>query len=254
MITANNLAEQEGIAHGFFTRQGGVSGGVYAGLNCGPGSNDNPSHVQENISRAVLALAGHTVPLCRCSQIHSADVITVEQPWSPNQPPKADALVTKQHEIVIGVLTADCGPILFADTEAGVVGAAHAGWKGAIGGVLENTIAAMEALGARKANIVAALGPCIAQASYEVGPEFYGQFVQKQMLYGTFFRESAKQDHYLFDLAGFIRHQLLQSGLHNVEVIGKDTYSDEAQFFSFRRTTHRGETDYGRQLSAIMLK
>ena len=230
-----------------------MSEGIYAGLNCGPGSNDNPEHVQENLRRAKQRLAGKEVALCRCSQIHSADVITVDEPWPAHQPPKADALVINKPNVMIGVLTADCGPILFADPQAGVVGAAHAGWKGAIGGVLENTIAAMEAIGASKSRIQAAVGPCISQQSYEVSQAFYDQFVAQQAVYGTFFRESPKPDHYQFDLPGFIRHRLLQSGLHNVEVLAKDTYSDEAQFFSFRRTTHRGEPDYGRQLSAIMI-
>ncbi|MCI5049498.1 MAG: peptidoglycan editing factor PgeF [Rickettsiales bacterium] len=249
MLTSNLLTSDSG-AHGFFTRAGGVSEGIYASLNCGSGSDDNPEHVKENQQRIVSALGGEA--LCRCYQVHSAVVETVEAPWDAL--PKADAMVTNKPNIVLGILTADCAPVLFADHKAGVVGAAHAGWKGAIGGVLENTITAMEALGAKRESIAAAIGPCIAQGSYEVGAEFYAQFVEQSSLYGTFFKESEKADHFLFDLEGFVGHRLAQSGLQNVDALGIDTYSDEQRFFSYRRKTHRDEPDYGRQLSAIMLK
>lgn len=247
-------ADDAQIAHGFFTRQGGVSSGIYASLNCGTGSQDDKKSVHENIRRAMADMGGSPDRFCKLWQIHSADVITAAAPWKLQDAPKADAMVTRERGVVLGILTADCGPVLFADRTAGVVGAAHAGWKGAIGGVLENTVAAMEALGAKRANIGAVLGPCIAQESYEVGPEFYAQFAEAHALYGTFFRPSTKADHFLFDLAGFIRHRLLACGLQEAAVLAMDTYADETQFFSYRRTTHRGEPDYGRQLSAIMLR
>lgn len=253
-ITYPNWDEVPEISHGFFTRQGGVSGGIYDSLNCGSGSRDEPEHVRENQRRAVAALTPVPAAFCKLYQIHSADVLTVTVPWDVADPPKADAMVTQIPLLVLGILTADCGPVLFADRQAGVIGAAHAGWKGAIGGVLENTLDAMEKLGAHRDRIEAVLGPCIAQNSYEVGLEFYARFAEENALYGTFFRPSSgKEDHFLFDLGGFIRHQLGACGLRNVEVLAMDTYADEAQFFSYRRTTHRNEPDYGRQLSAIML-
>lgn len=254
MPQASNLLDCDRVAHRFFTRDGGVSSGVYASLNCGSGSDDDPEDVTKNQRRAVQMLAGKDMPLCRCWQIHSADVAVVDEPWAADAPPKADAMVTNKPDIVLGILTADCAPVLFADERGGVIGAAHAGWKGAVGGVLGNTIAAMEALGAEKKCITAAVGPCIAQASYQVGEEFYQQFVEANTLYGTFFKTSDEDAYYQFDLAGFVKHLLMQSGLQNVSALDMDTYSDEAQFFSYRRKTHRNEADYGRQLSAIMLK
>ena len=253
-IVSTNWAEDTRFTHGFFTRQGGVSEGIYAGLNCGSGSSDNQDHVRENQQRAVASLSATPASFCKLWQIHSADVMTVQEPWDSATPPKADAMVTNQPQIVLGILTADCGPVLFADAQAGVIGAAHAGWKGAIGGVLENTVVAMEKLGAKRENIEAVLGPCIAQKSYEVGLEFYQRFAEEDGLYGTFFREQASPDHFLFDLGGFILHRLGACGLQKNTALAMDTYSDETRFFSYRRTTHRGEPDYGRQLSAIMLK
>ncbi len=248
-VTAQNLS----IPHGFFTREGGVSEGIYASLNCGPGSADDPQAVREN-RRRVAAYFGNDAGLVTLYQIHSPQVITVDKTWDMRDPPQADAMVTNRPGIILGVLTADCGPVLFADERAGVVAVAHAGWKGAISGVLDNTIEAMETLGAQRKAIHAAIGPCIAQESYEVGPEFYQQFIGQNTLYGTFFTPSQKSDHYLFDLARFIRHRLTQSGLQDVELLAMDSYHDEARFFSYRRATHRGEADYGRQISAIMLK
>lgn len=251
---APNLLAHRNIAHGFFTRQGGVSEGIYASLNCGSGSKDNAEHVRENQRRAVVALAGEEVAFCKLHQIHSSDVVIVDEPWGSGESFKADAMVTNRPDIVLGILTADCAPVLFADAKAGVVGAAHAGWKGAIGGICERTIESMEAIGANREDIVAAIGPCIAQDSYEVGEEFLARFMMEHPLYGTFFTESERAAHFRFDLEGFVLHVLSQSGLHNVQALAMDTYSDETQFFSYRRTTHRGEPDYGRQLSAIMLK
>lgn len=249
---STKLTDIPGIAHGFFTREGGVSEGIYTGLNCGPGSGDDPAAIIENRRRLMEELANDSLPLCTLYQIHSPDVVTVHEPWEIGSPPKGDAMVTDRPEIAIGISTADCGPVLFCDPEARVIGAAHAGWKGAIGGVLENTIAAMEALGAQRSRIIAAIGPCIAQDSYEVGEEFYRRFVEENPLYGTFFREGMESKYY-FDLPGFICHRLSQSGLQPIDSLAMDTYSDPA-FFSYRRTTHANEPDYGRQVSAIMIR
>jgi YfiH family protein len=297
-VLSTILAEYEAISHGFFTREGGVSKGIFAGLNCGPGSGDDPAALQENRRRVGRALShpGREAirdlsteipdspsgfrdvpfPLCTLHQIHSSEVITVMEPFTER--PQADAMVTNQPGVIVGILTADCGPILFCDPVSRVIGAAHAGWKGAISGVLENTIQAMEALGATRERIMAAIGPCIAQSSYEIGQEFYQRFVQEQGLYGTFFKSSSfvtpsndgvrmpsrrpapadagdgMIDKYYFDLSGFIEHRLAQSGLQRIESLAMDTYSDETRFFSYRRTTHRGEPDYGRQISAIMIR
>lgn len=253
-ITFPNWADEARLSHGFFTRNGGVSKGIYTSLNCGTGSQDDGASVRENIRRCVAALSDNPASFCKLWQIHSADVMTVHEPWDLKDSPKADAMVTDRPNIVLGILTADCGPVLFADRQAGVVGAAHAGWKGAIGGVLENTIAAMLALGAQRERIEAVLGPCIAQASYEVGPEFYTRFAEENALYATFFVPAKTPGHFLFNLAGFIHHRLLSHGLQDVQLLAMDTYENEAQFFSYRRTTHRAEHDYGRQLSAIMLR
>ncbi len=249
MYLTSNILSHGQVRHGFFTREGGVSEGIYAGLNCGPGSDDNPDHVQQNRTKAAQALQGR---LCTLYQIHSADVITVDSPW--DTPPKADAMVTKTPDIMLGILTADCAPILFADGHAGVVGAAHAGWKGAIGGVIEHTVQAMEALGAERAHIAAAVGPCIAQDSYEVGPEFFATFIEADKAFDAFFRPASQSQKYYFDLSGFVMQRLRESGLSATETLAMDTYADEQRFFSYRRTTKRGEADYGRQLSAIMMK
>lgn len=259
---SNRLAECDGIAHGFFTRQGGVSEGIYASLNCGPGSDDNLNHVNENRRRVMEALDASDASLCTLHQIHSDQVICARAPWHDSARPKADAMVSNKPDKALGILTADCGPVLFADPKSRVIGAAHAGWRGAFGGVLENTIAAMEGLGAQREHIIAAIGPCIAQDSYEVGAEFYDHFTSAYALYGTFFKASShskkilkqvQDDRYYFDLSGFIEHRLAQSGLQHIEPLAMDTYEDETRFFSYRRTTHKGEADYGRQISVIML-
>ncbi len=251
ILRAQNLASAA-VAHGFFGRQGGVSTGVYASLNCGPGSGDERAKVIENRRRAANEL-GANASLLTLYQMHSADVVAVTQGWALGEAPKADAMVTDRPNLALGILTADCAPILFADTRAKVIGAAHAGWKGALSGVAEATIAAMEKLGASRARIAAAIGPCIAQANYEVGPEFRDRFLAVDSSNARFFVSSARASHYRFDLEAYVAGRLAGAGLSAIERLSACTYARERDFFSFRRTTHRRETDYGRQLSAIVL-
>jgi polyphenol oxidase len=239
------------INHGFFTRHGGVSNGIYRGLNVGSGSKDNQDNVTENRRRVAETLGAPLSHLVTVHQVHSPDVITISTPLTGDRP-KADAMVTATPGIVIGALSADCGPILFADSEAGVVGAAHAGWRGAIGGVLGNTVEAMIKLGAKRDRIQAVLGPAIGPENYEVGREFYEQFIRTDSSFGIFFRESVKENHKMFDLWAFIIAQLQRAGV-NASSLELCTYADEDQFFSYRRTTHRNEPDYGRQISAITI-
>ncbi|MFC1673304.1 peptidoglycan editing factor PgeF [Pseudomonadota bacterium] len=239
--------------HGFFTRAGGVSDGIYAGLNCGPGSHDETTNVVENRARAVKGLGLGAAPLITAYQVHSPDAIAVFEPWNQADAPKADALVTDKTGLVIGILTADCAPVLFADVHAGVIGAAHAGWKGAVGGILENTVEVMERLGAKRENISAVIGPCIHQTNYEVGAELRERVLDASGWADDSFRESARQGHYLFDLPGYVRARLDGLSLGGVDDVNADTYGDPDRFFSYRRTTHAGEPDYGRQLSAIAL-
>ncbi|MCH8347413.1 MAG: peptidoglycan editing factor PgeF [Proteobacteria bacterium] len=240
------------IPHGFFTRHGGVSAGFYQSLNCGPGSDDKKAAVVENRRRASRHLAGGEGPLATLHQIHSAKVVVAAQPFPLDNLPKADALVSTTKGLVIGVLTADCAPILFADAKAGVIAAAHAGWRGLLTGILENTIGAMETLGADRKNITAVIGPCIAQASYQVGRDFYHSFISADPGYGDFF-SPGKKDRRFFDLEGFVKMRLQAAGLEGVGVLSHDTYRDDREFFSYRRTCHKKEADYGRQLSAICL-
>lgn len=242
------------LVHGFFTREGGVSKGLYAGLNCGPGSGDDPAHVAENRRRAAHALLGRDLPLCTLYQVHGPVVATVTDPWANDARPEADALVTDRPGIVLGILTADCGPVLFADPDAGVVGAAHAGWKGAFHGVLEATVTAMEALGARRGRISAALGPTIAGPSYEVDAAFRERFIVADPAHERFFQPSERPGHAMFDLPRFIEARLQALDLGRVAVLGHDTYASPDRFFSYRRATHQGEKDYGRQISLIALK
>jgi polyphenol oxidase len=237
-----------GIPHGFLGRRGGVSTGIHAGLNVGWGSDDEREAVRENRRRASEAVLPGA-PLVAVHQIHSADVVTVEEPWSDAERPPADALVTYRSGLLLGILTADCAPVLLADAEAGVVGAAHAGWKGALAGVCENTVAAMEALGARRERIAAAIGPCIAQASYEVDAAFVARFGGEG---GAFFKPG-REGHAWFDLESYVAARVEAAGVGTVERLGLDTYADESRFFSFRRATHRGEPGYGRQISLIGL-
>jgi YfiH family protein len=238
--------------HGFFTRAGGVSQGLYRGLNVGIGSSDNREAVDENRRRAAATLGAEPPVISNPWQVHSADAVIIDRPYDGERP-KADGIVTNKPGLAIGVVTADCGPILFLDEHAGVVGAAHAGWKGAFGGVLENTVAAMERLGAKRKQIKAVLGPSISKANYEVGPEFVATFVSADAANCSWFEPSPKPGHSMFDLWGYTLNRLDMAGVES-SCVNLCTYADEDRFFSYRRTTHRAEPDYGRQLSAIMLK
>lgn len=251
-LTAEPLSGLPGIAHGFFTRRGGVSGGLYASLNVGYGSSDDPANVAENRRRAVAALNARS--LNTVYQCHGIDVAVAEGAWQPADSPRADAIVTAQPGLAIGILTADCGPVLLVDAENRVIGAAHAGWRGALGGVIEAVVAAMVGLGAQRTSIRAAAGPMIAQASYEVGPEFPAPFIDQNPENKRFFRPSQRTDHHMFDLPGYIRRRLAALGLGTIDVLEKDTCAEEGDFFSYRRATLCGEKDYGRGLSAIMLE
>lgn len=250
-LTSDALA-LSGLRHAFFTRQGGVSTDIYAGLNTGLGSGDARASVLENRSRAARHLGVELAGLATPHQIHSADAVAVDVVWAQGKGPKADALVTDRPGTAIGVGTADCGPLLFADREAGVVGAAHAGWKGALGGVIDSTLATMEALGASRERIVAVLGPTIAQDSYEVDDEFRRRFEGEDPESGRFFADG-RPGHAQFDLPGFILSRLRAAGVEKASALGADTYSDPGRFFSYRRACHQGEPDYGRLLSAIVL-
>jgi len=251
-LTAASLSDLPGVTHGFFTRRGGVSGGLYASLNVGYGSSDSPENVAENRRRTVLALNAQS--LNTVYQCHGIDVAVAEAPWQPADSPKADAIVTTRPGLAIGILTADCGPVLLADPENRVVGAAHAGWRGALGGVIEAVVAAMEGLGARRASIRAAAGPMIAQPSYEVGPEFPAPFIGQNSENTRFFRPSERAGHHMFDLPGYIQQRLEALALGRTEVLARDTCAETADFFSYRRATLCGEGDYGRGLSAIVLE
>jgi polyphenol oxidase len=252
VIQAPSLSAFSNIRHAFFTRQGGVSEGIYASLNGGIGSSDEPDRVKENRRRMADTLNVAPDALISVYQVHSPDAALVEGPWGPERP-KADAMVTKVPGLALAITTADCGPVLFADPESGVIGAAHAGWRGAVTGVLESTIEAMERLGAERSRIVAALGPTISQEAYEVGPEFVQRFTEEAPGHEHFFRPSGKPDHAMFDLPGFIGARLNAAGIGGFTNLGLCTYSDEERFFSYRRTTHRREPDYGRLISAITL-
>ena len=248
MIRAATL---DGVAHGFLGRTGGVSTGIHAGLNVGIGSDDDAAAVAENrrlASEAVLPGAA----LVTLYQTHSADCVTVRSPFEERLRPRADALVTDRPGLALGILTADCAPVLLADQAAGVVGAAHAGWKGAIGGVTDATILAMEALGAKRDRIAAAIGPCIARASYEVDDAFARRFEAHDPANERFFAEG-RDGHFQFDLEAYVAHRLASAGIGRVALLGLDTYADEARCFSYRRATHRGEPGYGRQISVIGL-
>lgn len=251
-IKAPSLSALPNIRHAFFTRQGGVSVGIYASLNGGIGSSDEPERVKENRRRMADMLNVAPDALISVYQVHSPDAVLVEGPWGPERP-KADAMVTKVPGLALAITTADCGPVLFADPESGVIGAAHAGWRGAVTGVLESTVEAMERLGAKRGRIVAVLGPTISQEAYEVGPEFVQRFAEEAPGHEHFFRPSEKADHSMFDLPGFIGARLHAARIGGFTNLGLCTYSDEERFFSYRRTTHRREPDYGRLISAITL-
>jgi polyphenol oxidase len=240
-----------GVSHGFFTRKGGVSAGVYASLNGGVGSRDTPEAVAENRRRMAAVLRVGAERLLVPYQTHSADVLAVMGPWVNR--PCCDGLATSTPGVALGVTGADCGMVLFADPEARVVGAAHAGWKGALTGVLEATLDAMESLGARRASTIAALGPAIGQKSYEVGPEFYERFIDVAEAHAAFFDPSRKEPRLMFDLAGFIGMRLRAAGVGSFEDLALDTYAEPEWFFSYRRSVHKKEPDYGRHVSAIAL-
>jgi YfiH family protein len=241
----------DGVPHGFLGRRGGVSEGVCAGLNVGLGSADDRDSILENSRRAVGAVAPGS-KLVTLHQVHSADAIHVVAPFADDSRPKADAMITDRPGLVLGILTADCAPILLADREAGVVAAAHAGWKGALDGVVEATVAGMERRGADRARIAAAVGPCIARRSYEVDEAFLRRFAQADPGHERFFA-LGREGHHQFDLEGFVVSRLAAAGLERIEALGEDTYSQPDRFFSYRRATHRGEADYGRQIALIAL-
>ena len=242
-----------GIRHGFFTRAGGVSAGLYASLNGGLGSNDHADSVAENRARMAGALGVEPHRFLTAYQIHSPTVVVAETPWAGETRPRADAIVTRMRSLAIGITTADCGPVLFADPHAGVIGAAHAGWRGALSGVIEATVEAMEALGARRAAIRAAIGPMIRQPNYEVGADLIDRFAAEDEASSRFFAPAARAGHAQFDLAGYVAARLARAGVGEVEDLGLCTYADAERFYSYRRTTHRAEADYGRHVSAIAL-
>lgn len=254
MITLSALNEIIRIRHGFFTREGGVSTGIYASLNCGPGSVDQPAAVAENRARAMAMMDLPETALITVHQAHTPDVVTVTGPWAEGARPTADAMVTTLPGLALGILTADCAPVLLADRKNGIVAAAHAGWKGAIGGVLENTVARMVELGAKPENVVGAIGPCIGQRSYEVGPDFPATFLAESADNGDFFAPSRRDGHFLFDLPGYVSRKLARLGLVDVTRVPADTCRDGARFFSYRRATLNNEPDYGRQVSVIVLE
>lgn len=251
-LVSTKLEAIPDLRHAFFTRENGVSKGVYTSLNGGLGSNDDPAHVVENRRRMAQHMNVAPEKFLTVFQVHSPDVAVATAPWEKDARPHVDAIVTKTPGLAIGVTAADCGPILFADPKARVIGAAHAGWKGALGGVLENTIAAMERLGASRDDVVVAIGPLIRQKSYEVGAEFVTRFKDTDAQNARFFIPSTRTDHAMFDLAGFIHHQLQRAGIKSIDDVNIDTYADD-RFYSYRRSVHRKEADYGRNIHAIVL-
>jgi len=251
-LQSSNLQSFATLRHGFFTRQGGVSVGPFASLDCGFSDRD-PAQVAENRRRVAAHLGTRPENMLSCYQIHSPDVVTVTVPWKPEDRPQADAMVTKQKALALGVLTADCAPILFADVKAGVIGATHAGWRGALVGVIENTVAAMEKIGAARRSIHAAIGPCIGWNSYEVGPEFPALFIAENPEHKCFFRPAFRSDHYMFNLPGYVESKLRALGLASLEPSPADTLTDETRFFSYRRSCLQGDPRTGSLISAIVL-
>lgn len=254
MITLACLDRGAGVRHGFFTRGGGVSSGLYASLNCGFGSGDEPDRVTRNRAAAMALLDVPADRLVTLRQIHSANVATVESPWPPDAAPRGDAMVTRLPGIALGILTADCAPVLFCDPVAKVIGAAHGGWRGALAGIIEATVEQMEALGAERLRIRAGIGPCIAQASYEVGPEFPQQFISAEAASERYFVPAARAGHFMFDLPGYVEHRLARAGVAIIERSGHDTVAENRHFFSYRGACLRDEPVYGRGLSAIVLE
>jgi YfiH family protein len=252
-LASSLLSAIPGLRHAFFSREGGVSEGIYAGLNGGTGSNDDAARVAENRRRMAEQMGVAPDRLLTLYQVHSPDVVVATAPWDGGARPKADAIVTSTEGLAIGVTAADCGPILLVDPSARVIGAAHAGWKGALTGVLESTVDAMEKLGADRSGIVAAIGPMIRQNSYEVGSEFVERFLEADAEHAMFFLPAERDRHAMFDLAGFIRMRLENAGVLMIDDTGVDTYTDE-RFYSYRRSVHRKEADYGRHVHAIALE
>lgn len=252
-FAAGNLDDAHGIAHAFFGRKGGVSTGIYASLNCGPGSGDTRERVIENRSRALAALSPESSQLVTLYQVHGAEAVIVREAWEIGAAPRADAMVADQAGIALGILTADCAPVLLTDAEARVIGAAHAGWKGALAGIIEAAIAAMEQIGAQRPRIAAAVGPCISQTNYEVGDELRAQVLANNRDDAQFFVPSNRPGHWRFDLSNYVRARLEAAQLRSIVNVDLCTYAQDSAFFSYRRATHRGESDYGRQLSAIAL-
>jgi YfiH family protein len=252
-LASSLLSAIPGLRHAFFSREGGVSEGIYAGLNGGTGSNDDAARVAENRRRMAEQMAVAPDRLLTLYQVHSPDVVVATAPWDGGARPKADAIVTRTEGLAIGVTAADCGPILLVDPSARVIGAAHAGWKGALTGVLESTVDAMEKLGAEHGGIVAAIGPMIRQNSYEVGSDFVERFLEADAEHAMFFLPAEREGHAMFDLAGFIRMRLENTGVLMIDDTGVDTYTDE-RFYSYRRSVHRREADYGRHVHAIALE
>ena len=252
-ITDRDLAALRGIRHGFFTRNGGVSSGLYGSLNIGFGSDDEKQAVTENRRRTMESLNLPETSLTTIYQVHGATAIHAATPWAHADAPKADGLATSTPGVALGIATADCAPVLFADERAGVIGACHAGWKGAHAGITDATIAAMEDLGADRQNIIAVIGPCIAQPSYEVGSEFRASFLELDPAYDRFFMPGSRPEKFQFDLPGFVKTKLEDAGVAQAGWLGRDTKDEETEFFSYRRTTLNGEKDYGRLLSTIAL-
>jgi hypothetical protein len=250
---AASLAAIEGVRHGFFTRQGGVSTGIYASLNCGPGSRDDAANVAENRTRVAEILGIEPSHLITLFQIHSAEALRADKPWKDGKAPEADAIVTAKRGLAIGVLTADCAPVLLCDGEARVIGAAHAGWRGALTGIVEATVKAMVKLGANPERIAAVIGPTISQEAYEVGSGFRDQFITQEPDSAAFFitDEGSGEPH--FDLPGYVGERLSRAGVATIADLGLCTYCEETRLFSYRRSQHHGENDYGRQISAILL-
>lgn len=256
-IYKDQTFSDDAIGHGFFGRQGGVSTGLYSSLNCGAGTRDNPDNIQENRQRVASAIGSSAEKLVTVKQIHSGQCVIVTGPWTVGERPDADAMVTDAPNVALGILTADCGPVLFSGQKADgspVIGAAHAGWGGALKGILDNTVQAMIAKGAVPESIQASLGPCIGPASYEVSDDFTEPFLKHSENAEHFFKAARKPGHLMFDLPGYIAWRLAQCGVKKVRISGLDTYALENEYFSYRRTTHRGEPDYGRQMSAIVIK
>ncbi len=253
MIESPELIHSK-IAHGFFGRQGGFSQGIFASLNCGLGSGDDRPTVMRNREIVAKALGGRESQIVTTYQVHSAEAVIVTKPWAYDERPKLDGMVSNVPGLILGSLTADCGPVLFADNVAGVIGCAHAGWKGALTGVTDATVLKMEELGAARRNIVAVLGPTISKAAYEVGPEFIERFVEASAGNRIYFTDSVKAGHYMFDLPKYLTDRLRSFGVGTVVDTAVCTYTREGEYFSYRRATHRGEKDYGRQIAAITLR